>query len=139
MDSRDLIERRDFLKDEIFKDFLEAFEHYAEMTESFEDILFEEEEIQEWREDWEHELSEIEDINQLEDEVVSDDNFDDGVTFIEEDEFEDYCKEFTKDVGFIPDHTPALIENNIDWEGIADDMRQDYAEVEFEGRTYLYR
>lgn len=34
---------------------------------------------------------------------------------------------------------PAIIENNIDWSGIADDMRVDYTEVEYEGRTYLFR
>ena len=38
LDTRDLAERRDELKQEILDSFLENFPHYEEMTESFEDI-----------------------------------------------------------------------------------------------------
>lgn len=34
---------------------------------------------------------------------------------------------------------PQFIKNNIDWTGIAEDMKQDYSEVEYQGNTYLYR
>ena len=50
--TRDLKERRDYLKQEILDSFLETFEHYAERTETFEDILFDEEEIESWKADW---------------------------------------------------------------------------------------
>ena len=46
LDTRDLIEERDNLKQQILDSFLENFPHYEEMTESFEDIRFEEEEIE---------------------------------------------------------------------------------------------
>ena len=38
IDTRNLIETRDELKQEILDSFLENFPHYEEMTESFEDI-----------------------------------------------------------------------------------------------------
>ena len=142
IDTRDLKERRDYLKQEILDSFLETFEHYADRTETFDDILFEEEEIQEWIVDWETELEEIAEINQVEDEVESygGDGFEFGTTLIKEYDFEEYCEELVRDYGYLSrDTITALIENNIDWSGIADDMRQDYSELEYQGKTYLYR
>ena len=43
LDTINLAERREALKQEILDSFLENFPHYEEMTESFEDIRFEEE------------------------------------------------------------------------------------------------
>ena len=141
IDTRDLIERREELKQEILDSFLENFPHYEEMTESFEDIRFEEEEIESWKEDFEDELKEIEEINDLEEEINSyaGDNFDDGVYLIDEDYFEEYCEDLVSDIGDLPKDLPSYISNNIDWSGVADDLRQDYSEVEFRGTTYLYR
>jgi len=142
IDTRDLKERRDYLKQEILDSFLETFEHYADRTETFDDILFEEEEIQEWIVDWETELEEIAEINQVEDEVESygGDGFEFGTTLIKEYDFEEYCEELVRDYGYLSrDTITALIENNIDWSGIADDMRQDYSELEYQGTTYLFR
>ena len=62
LDTRDLIEEREDLKQQILNSFLETFEHYAEQTETFEDILFEEEEIESWKEDWLDEIVQIKDI-----------------------------------------------------------------------------
>jgi len=138
IDTRDLKEQRDDLKQEILDSFLETFEHYAEQTEEFEDIMFDEEEIQGWKADWQAELLEIEEIDRVEDEVCNGE-FDSGTTLIKEYDFEEYCEEFVRDCGYLSRDTPALIENNIDWSGIADDMRIDYSEVEYQGTTYLFR
>lgn len=138
IDTRDLKEQRDDLKQEILDSFLETFEHYAEQTETFEDILFDEEEIESWKADWQEELEEIAEIDRVEDEVCNGE-FDFGTTLIKEYDFEEYCEDFVKDCGYLSRDTPALIENNIDWSGIADDMRIDYSEVEYQGTTYLYR
>ena len=40
IDTRNLIEKREALKQEILDSFLENFPHYEEMTELFEDIRF---------------------------------------------------------------------------------------------------
>ena len=139
IDTRYLAERREALKQEILDSFLENFPHYEEMTESFEDIRFEEEEIQSWEEDWLDEIEEITDIEKLEDEVndYAGDNFEDGVYLIVEDDFEDFVEQDLEDCGYIPKDFPTWIE--IDWEATANNVRQDYTEVEFRGTAYLFR
>jgi predicted nuclease with TOPRIM domain len=137
LDTRDLIEERDTLKQNILDSFLEEFPQYEDMTDTFEDIRFEEEEIENWKDLWYTELEVIEAINELENEVGDEWSY--GVTLIEEDDFEEYCEDFVKDCGYIRDDTPQLIQNNIDWSGIADDMKQDYLEVSFRGNNYLFR
>ena len=124
---------------EILDSFLENFPHYEEMTESFEDILFEEEEIESWKEDWLDEIEEITDIEKLEDDVndYAGDNFEDGVYLIVEDDFEDFVEQDLEDCGYIPKDFPTWIK--IDWEVTAENVRQDYSEVEFRGTTYLFR
>ena len=139
LDTRDLLERREELKQQVLDSFLENFPHYEEMTNDFEDILFEEEEIQSWKEEWLHEIEEITDIEKLEDEVndYAGDNFEDGVYLIVEDDFEDFVEQDLEDCGYIPKDFPTWIE--IDWEATANNVRQDYTEVEFRGTTYLFR
>jgi len=136
LDTRDLIEERNTLKQNILDSFLEEFPHYEDMTDTFEDIRLEEEEIQSWKDEWLSELDEIEAINELENEVG--DEWEYGVTLIEEDDFQEYCEDFVEDCYGLKD-VPQLIKNNIDWSGIADDMKQDYSEVEFRGSNYLFR
>ena len=138
MDSRDLQERKEELQEQVLESFLETFEHYAEQTETFEDIQWDEEELDSWKLDWQDEINETTCIDDLEDEVSSSE-WDFGIYFIPEDEFEDYCKEFLEECGDIPRELPFCIENNIDWGGVADDLRIDYSEVEFQGTTYLFR
>jgi len=136
IDTRDLETTREELKQQILDSFLETFPQYEEMTESFEDIRFEEEEIESWKSDFEDELKQIEEIDTIENEC---NEFSFGETLIDEDEFEEYCQEFIEDCGYISKDMPMIISNNIDWTGIADDMKQDYSEIEYQGNTYLYR
>ena len=136
LDSRDLIEKREELQNQILNSFNETFPQYE--TDDFENILFEEEEVQSWKEDWLDEIVEITDIEKLEDEVSSSE-WGYGITFISEDEFEDYCKQFVEDCGYLSKELPFFISSNIDWVGVADDLRVDYLEVEYQGVTYLFR
>lgn len=135
IDTRELIETRDELKEQVLNSFLETFPHYEEMTESFEDILFEEEEVQGWRDVWQDEIDKISYIDEIEDEIGSE--FDFGVTLIHEDDFTDYTENLLKDCGYISDDFPSWIE--VDWEATAENIKQDYLELEYEGETYLYR
>ena len=138
LDTRDLAERREALKQEILDSFLENFPHYEEMTESFEDIRFEEEEIESWKEDFEDELKKIEEIDDVENELGSE--FEYGVTLVDVDDFEDYCEELMEEFGYINKDTPQLIKNNIDYKGIAEDMKYYYyTEVTYQGNSYLGR
>jgi hypothetical protein len=137
IDTRDLIEERENTQQRILDDWNEKFED--NQLDDFSEIPTETEDsdVAMFLEYWEDELNEIQEINELEDEVGSEWEY--GVTLIEEDDFEEYCEDFCNDVGYISRDTPQLILNNIDWKGIADDMKQDYSEVEFRGTTYLYR
>ena len=94
LDTRNLAERREALKQEILDSFLENFPHYEEMTESFEDIRFEEEEIESWKQGWQEEINQITCIDEVEDEIGSE--FDFGVTLIPEDDFTDYVEDLLK-------------------------------------------
>ena len=137
LDTRTLAERREALKQEILDSFLENFPHYEEMTESFEDIRFEEEEIESWKEYFEDELKEVEEIDDIENELGSE--FEYGVTLVDVDDFTDYCEELVSDIGDLPKDLPSYIANNIDWEGVAEDMKYDYTEVTYQGNSYLGR
>lgn len=138
MDSRDLIEQRDELKESVHASFVEQFPHYEEMTPDFDSILFEEEEIESWKEDWQDELDSIKEIDDLENEVSSSE-WSHGISFVHEDEFEDYCEDMVIDCGYLPKDLPWWIKNHIDWSGVADEMRADYKEVKFERQTFYYR
>lgn len=61
-----------------------------------------------------------------------------GAQFIRHDYFEDYAREFAEDCGLITDDMkwPAT---HIDWEAAAEEMAQDYSEVDFSGVIYLTR
>ena len=135
LDTRDLAERREALKQEILDSFLENFPHYEEMTESFEDIRFEEEEIESWKEDFEDELKEIEEIDDVENELGSE--FEYGVTLVDVDDWEEYVEELLEDTGYIPKDFPSWIE--IDWEATANNVKIDYTEVTYQGNSYLGR
>lgn len=60
-------------------------------------------------------------------------------TLIEEIDFENYAQQFADEVGYVQDADSNSLMSYIDWERWADDLKQDYTEVEFDGRTYLIR
>ena len=135
IDTRNLAERREALKQEILDSFLENFPHYEEMTESFEDIRFEEEEIESWKEYFEEELKEIEEIDDVENELGSE--FEYGVTLVDVDDWEEFVEQDLEDIGYIPKDFPSWIE--IDWESTANNVKVDYTEVTYQGSSYLGR
>lgn len=60
-----------------------------------------------------------------------------GITLIAWEKFEDYVKELCEDCGDIPRNLPDYIV--IDWSATADNLQQDYTEVDIQGSTYLFR
>ena len=138
MDTRDLIEERDTLKQNILDAWNEEFEnnqldYFSELPTETEDSN-----VAMFLERWDYDFTEIQEIDDLENEIDNGE-WEYGTHLIDEDDFEDYCEEFVTDCGYISKDTPSLIINNIDWNGIAEDMKQDYSEVVFRGTTYLYR
>ena len=87
----------------------------------------------EWTEEDEEELTTLETFA-----AEGEDNFPDweyGVTLIEEDYFEDHCREELTDCGYISSDLPSFI--YIDWKTTTDEMRMNYSEVDVDGYTYL--
>lgn len=60
-----------------------------------------------------------------------------GETLIREDYFTQYVQEMLEDCGDIPSDLPHYIV--IDWEATADNLKQDYTEIEIFGDTYYIR
>lgn len=74
----------------------------------------------------------------LEDIAASCEHCGNSATLIRATKFEDYARETAVDIGAIqsPDAWPATC---IDWEKAANEMRQDYKSVDFNGVEYLVR
>lgn len=58
---------------------------------------------------------------------------------IRDDKFEKYAEEFANDIGAVDSRDNQWPTSHIDWEAAADDLKQDYQEVEFGSYTYLIR
>ena len=144
LDTRDLIEKRDELKADIFSDFKERFEEEIEDIDDLEDFenedsfidseLLENIDITDFLETWDDEFKEIEDINEIEENC---EDFQYGATLIHEDYFEDYCRDLVEDCGYISKDFPSWIE--VDWEATASNMSADYTSVTYQGESYLVR
>lgn len=125
LDTRDLIEKREKLINEVLESFNETF--FMETTSISEIELFfndeasgniTDEEKQDFRDEWEMELEWIEEINDVEAEIGTEFNY--GCTLIENDEFEDHCKDMVEDCGYISNDLPSWIV--IDWSATANNM-----------------
>lgn len=62
-----------------------------------------------------------------------------GETIIHADYFVTYAEELAHDIGAVSAETSGWPNRHIDWEAAADELKQDYSEVEFEGETYYIR
>jgi hypothetical protein len=65
--------------------------------------------------------------------------FENEEDLINESYFTQYCMDWVIDCGYIKSDLPSFIENNIDWDGVADDLRCDYSSIEIDGTIFYYR
>lgn len=133
----DLIDSRDLL--ELFEDlktqFVDEFNEWAEENEH--------EPIEDW-EDAPTNLEDLEDLHQEITELADFINecagygdFDYGEALIHEDYFTEYCEDFLKDCGYIPNDMPSWIE--LDFEATAENMKADYITADWGDETYYMR
>lgn len=130
IDTRDLIKERDDCKQKIVDEYNRMFED--DQISDYENIIFNSE-----LKDKLHCSSEIDKINEIdgiENEIG--DVFKYGTTLININDFEDYIPDYLEDIGYIPKDFPCWIE--IDWSRTADNMLQDYGEIDYDGNTYYY-
>lgn len=88
------------------------------------------------RETWEIDQDRIDILTDLLDAIGDEAQY--GVALIPEDDFEEYAQQLAEDVGAINEDAswPA---RHINWKAAAQELRQDYQIVTFDGDDYLYR
>ena len=134
IDTRDLVEKRDELKEFLVDDFNLTFEKEIKDFDELIEIVdnSEDKDVQKWRDDKVYDFEHIDEINELEDEISE---FSFGETLIPKHDFTEYCEDMGYDLTQVPD----FIKNNIDWEGVASDLSIDYTNVTYQGVSYLVR
>lgn len=147
IDSRDIIARIDELQSERdalendcdeLKAALNAIDgedsrEYREAEEAYDTAYIT---LTEW--DNSDEAEELRALTALADEGSnSSDDWTYGATLIRDGYFADYAEELCKDIGDLPQNIPDYIV--IDWEATAENLKQDYTEVDFDGETYWVR
>ena len=95
--------------------------------------------VDELREEVKDIEEELKPIKEFADEGEGYGDWEHGETLIRESYFVDYAKDLVQDIGDLPQVLPAYIENNIDWDGVANDLLIDYTSLDFEGETYYMR
>jgi len=87
-----------------------------------------------WQEEYQEELIELDD---LETDVGRE--WMHGETLIPEDEFTAYAQNLAEETGALPADAGWPIAGNIDWDQAADELKQDYTTVTYQGTDYLFR
>ena len=64
-----------------------------------------------------------------------------GIHFISEYYWEDYCRDFASDCGYLEMRSDTFnpLESCIDWEKWSNEMAMYYSQSDFEGTTYYWR
>jgi len=100
----------------------------------------------EWRDDQvsdfgnnKDEIEELEALKDLQSEASYSTDWKYGETLIHENYFETYARELASDIGAYDDRNVKWPFTCIDWEAAAEELKQDYSEVDFDGETYYIR
>lgn len=67
------------------------------------------------------------------------DDWEYGAQLIRDTVFADYTEQLAEDCGYLQDTGDRWPFNHIDWDSAADDLKQDYTSVEFDGAEYWVR
>lgn len=112
IDSRDVIERIAELE-ELLED--PEVEDHDDLTQELDVLNALRDEAQGYASDWEY-----------------------GETLVRDSFFTHYAKELAEDIGAINPNAAWPL-SHIDWEAAAEELKQDYTEVDFDGVTYWIR
>lgn len=93
--------------------------------------------LPEW--DMTPEAEELKSLLALQEECEEYDGWAYGLCFIRYDYFTEYTEELLNDTEDIPEGLPWYVSNNIDWDGVAEDMKEDYTSFDFDGIEYFFR
>lgn len=140
-DTRDLEIRLNELQSEFttWKDGL-TLEQLSKIKDKYETPDDEEISDEEFAWGWEDEVGsdadELKNLVELRDEIGS--PWDGGVYLISEDNFTEHAEQLAEDIGAI-ERSASWPCNYIDWNRAAEDLKNDYSTVDYDGETYYYR
>jgi len=135
IDSRDVIARIEELEAELL-DLEETLDDLVTTFGEAEDKEEAAEAIVEWKES---EGEELKALKELAEEASGSPDWAYGEALVSENYWTEYCEGLCKDIGDLPQELPWYIENHIDWEGVAGEIKADYMEVDFDGVAYFIR
>ena len=117
------------------RDMIDRIEELEALEELFLDPESSEEDKAEWTRELDNELGQLREFA----DSVGNPEWIHGMMFIAERHFTGYAQELCEDLGYLSNNLPGFIASNINWEGVADDLRVDYSEYELDGNTYYAR
>ena len=91
--------------------------------------------LQSWDEE-DIESDELEELLEVEQDIRA--AAENGNILISENYFVAYIRELCEERGEVNWQVPEHIRNNVDWDGVADDLRQDYGQFRLRGTEWLY-
>ena len=117
-------------------DLIERLEELEALEEAALDDDATQEDVNEWTRELDNELATLREFAE-DAQYCADWQY--GETFIHERYFTQYAIDLVQDCGYIPADLPGWIVSNINWEGVANDLKIDYSEYELDGNTYYAR
>jgi len=150
IDSRDVIKRIEELEEERqdLQDALDTAQEELDETELSEEATEEDQDgaketldaAKEALGDWDNsdEAEELRDLKALAEECESSPDWSYGETLIKDEYFREYAEQLADDIGAI-DSNAGWPLNCIDWDEAADQLQQDYFQVDFGSDTYWIR
>lgn len=145
IDSRDIIERIEELQQEkqdlidAVEDAKEAYEYHdsedTKSTPEWDDLVKAERALVLWEDS--PDAEELAILEELAKECQYCSDWEHGATLVRDTYFTAYAKEMLEDCGDLPRDLPWYVA--IDWEETADNIKQDYSEVDYDGATYYIR
>ena len=148
INSRDIISRLEELRDER-QDLTDAVEDAQTTIDDLDDEATDEDRqnskdeldaaqanLDEWDTENKAELDALEAVNSEGEDYAAD--WTHGETMIREDYFEVYAQQLAEDIGAIPADLKWPF-THIDWESAAEELKQDYSTINFDGTDYYVR
>ena len=137
IDSRDVIARIEYLESER-ADFESPEVSAADLADPA--LAVDDRPAQSWEDASPDEAAELAALKALADEAEGyAPDWRHGAPLIRHSYFTDYCRELVEDCDGLPKNLPSYIAGNINWDGVADDLKVDYTEVDFAGVAYYVR
>lgn len=126
IDSRDIIEREEYLR-EWANDFCEEV-----------DPLTAEFSYEDFADEYPEKFAEMRALQDLIGQAEGYGDWQYGATLIRDSYFVEYAQELAEDIGAV-NPSAGWPNNRIDWEAAADDLKMDYVSLDFDGVTYWMR